>query len=90
MELYRIVNRELQRVRALSAQELATLGPDWDSWLAANGMGGGQFTLRPGVVREVTAAERRALEQWERRAKAAGLLPSALGLIAGKLAADRA
>ncbi len=86
MELYRIVNRELQHVRPLSAQELATLGPDWDSWLAANGMGGGEFTLRRGIVREVTAQERRALEQWERRAKASGLLPSAFDTIAGKLA----
>jgi hypothetical protein len=90
MELYRIVNRELQHVRALTAQELATLGPDLDSWLAANGMGGGEFTLRRGIVREVTPAERAALAQWERTAKASGLLPSALGLIAGKLAAGRA
>lgn len=87
MELYRIVNRELQHVRALSAQELATLGPDLDSWLADNGMGGGAFTLRRGIVREVSAAERRALERWERAAKASGLLPSAFDHIAGKLAA---
>lgn len=86
MELYRIVNRELQHVRALTVEELATAGPDWDSWLHANGMGGGEFTLRRGIVRDVTPGERAALERWGRAAKASGLLPSALGAITGKLA----
>jgi hypothetical protein len=49
MILYQIVNRELVLVRALSAAEVASVGPDWDDWLKANGFGR-DYSLRKGVV----------------------------------------
>lgn len=79
MMLYRITNRQLVPVRQLAASERASLGADWDAWLAAHGYGR-DFTLRAGVVREATAREIAAL------GRPSAPVPSAATAILAKLA----
>ena len=85
MQLYRVVNRELVHVRQLDAAEIASLGNDWDSWLSGRGYGR-DYTLRRGIVREMTARERAALHREVAALKAQGKLPSAGDAILHKLA----
>jgi hypothetical protein len=84
MILYQIVNRELVFVRQLRPDELASLGSDKDAWLKAHGYGS-EFTLRRGIVREVTASESRKLAHDAASLKRRGLCPSAATAIIAKL-----
>ena len=62
MILYKIVNRELVKVRPLTMEEAASCSfNNQGEWLAQNGMGGGDYTIRLGDVREATKAEIAAL-----------------------------
>lgn len=88
MMLYRVVNRALEPVRELTGPETASLGPDSDSWLRARGYGH-EFTLRRGIVREVSNGERRAMSIECARLKRQGKVPSAATAILAKLAIEK-
>jgi hypothetical protein len=88
MMLYRIAARQLVPVRQLSSAELASLGADHDAWLAAHGYGP-EFTLRAGIVQQVTARESRRMAQELAGLKRRGLCPSAATAILGKLASEK-
>lgn len=81
LALYRIVKRQPVFVQWVPVPDDLR---DFDSWLHANGYGP-DFTLRRGIIREETPAERRALAAEHDRLKAAGLLPSALETITGRM-----
>lgn len=85
MALYQVIARELSFKGWVTVPDGTT---DFDAWLHENGYGR-DITLRRGIVREVTPAERRALHAEHDRLKAAGLLPSAAQAITGKLARGR-
>ena len=81
MVLYQIVNRELTNPRRVV---VPTGTVDFDSWLKSQGYGK-NYTLRRGIVQEMTKAERDALQREHDRLKATGKLPSAASAIASKL-----
>lgn len=81
--LYQVVNRELVNPKWIDIPDDCR---HFDSWLHDNGLGGGSYTIRRGIVQETTPAEAKALRREHDRLKAAGLLPSALEKIIAKVA----
>lgn len=71
MALYQVVNRALVLSTWLDIPDSTR---DFDAWLHANGYGP-DFTLRRGIIQDVTLSERRELNAAHGRLKAAGLLP---------------
>ena len=81
MILYKIVNRELVEPKAI---EVPNGTVDFDSWLHSQDYGK-EYTLRRGIVQEMTDAERKAFQREHDRLKAVGKIPSAATAMIAKL-----
>ncbi len=75
LELYKVVNRELQHVKSVQVPDDLR---DFDKWLVLNGYGR-DYTLRRGIVQDISKAEALTLQREHDRLKRAGKLPSVLG-----------